>query len=133
VAIRFKNLNQFNRELTIFGKTTVPAEHLKLQKRIALDLLRRIVFRTPVKTGRARGNWQVALGAASGSEIENLDKEGNSTFGAGASEIGTAKPYGLITVFNNVKYIKFLEGGSSSQFPQGMVRVSLAEVEAQFR
>jgi hypothetical protein len=128
----FKNLNQFNRELTIFAKQTIPQEHLKLQKRIALDLLSRIVFRTPVRTGRARGNWQVELGGAGNSAIDRKDKAGSSTVAAGAGVIAGARPFGLITVFNNVDYIKFLEGGSSIQAPAGMVDISLVEVEAQF-
>lgn len=133
MAIRFNNLKSFNREIKTFGVEVVPQDHLKLQKRIAVDLLRRIVFRTPVDTGRARGNWQVARGGGSDSPLEKFDKSGAATFSAGASAIGGAKEFGIITIFNNVNYINILEGGSSNQFPSGMVAVSLAETEAQFR
>jgi len=133
MAIRFKNLKSFNRELEIFGDATVPDEHLKLQKRIALDLLRRIVFRTPVDTGRARGNWQTDLGGGDNSVTERVDPNGGGTISVGAGKIAGAKPFGLITLYNNLDYIKFLEAGSSKQNPSGMVSVSLAEVEAQFR
>lgn len=129
----FKNLNQFNRELTVFAKQTIPAENLKLQKRIALDLLRRIVFRTPVDTGRARGNWQVATGAAGGRSTDTTDKEGGATIGAGSAVVAGARPFGVITIYNNLDYIKFLEGGSSRKSPRGMVAVSITEVEGQFR
>jgi hypothetical protein len=133
MTVRIKNLKMFNREIKQFGVEVVPQEHLKLQKRIAVDLLRRIVFRTPVDTGRARGNWQVARGGGSDSPLEKFDKSGGATFAAGASAIGSTKEFSLITIFNNVNYINILEGGSSSQFPSGMVAVSLAETEAQFR
>lgn len=133
MSVRFRNLRSFNRDLEKFGKVTVPAQSLKLQKRIALDLLRRIVFRTPVDTGRARGNWQTALGASSRSEIDRLDTSGGTSVSVGSAVIAGARPYGVITIFNNVDYIEYLEGGSSQQAPIGMVAVSLAEVEAQFR
>ena len=132
MAVRFKNLSQFNRELKDFGVKVVPERALALQKRIALDLLSRIVFRTPVDTGRARGNWQTALSESGGTAIDAFDKAGTATISAGASIINAAKPFGVISLFNNVDYINSLEGGSSKRFPEGMVRVSLAEVEAQF-
>lgn len=133
MAVRYRNLKSFNREIEIFAKERVPEEHLKLQKRIALDLLRRIVFRTPVDTGRARGNWQVNLGPSDDNAVLSVDTGGAQTLASGAAVVAGAQPYGLITIFNNVEYITFLEGGSSRQSPTGMVEVSLAEVEAQFR
>jgi hypothetical protein len=134
MTIRFRNANQFRRELRKFGQTDVPEEQRILQQRIGLDLLRRIIFRTAVKTGRARGNWQVALGSAgSGSQLELFDTDGNPTLATGAGVIASAPPFSLITLFNNVKYIRKLEAGGSRQHPQGMVAVSLAEVDSQFR
>lgn len=130
MAIRINNLGAFNKEVKIFGEQLMPEAHLKLQKKIALDLLRRIVFRTPVDTGRARGNWQVNLGGALEESQIVTDTSGLPTFAKGAAVVGRAtNPYGVITLFNNVNYIQFLEGGSSRQAPAGMVSVSLAEVE----
>jgi hypothetical protein len=55
---------------------------------------------------------------------------------AGRAVIGRrlsgAQPYGVITLFNNVKYIRNLEDGSSQQAPLGMVKVSIAETNSQF-
>jgi hypothetical protein len=133
MTIRIRNLNAFNREVKAFGEDLMPQEHLALQKTIALDLLRRIIFRTPVDTGRARGNWQVNLGRALDQSVAQVDKNGVVALAQGASAISNAIfPYGVITIFNNVNYITFLEGGSSSQAPTGMVSVSIAETEAQF-
>lgn len=133
MTIRIRNLNSFNREVKAFGEEVMPEEHLALQKKIALDLLRRIVFRTPVDTGRARGNWQVNLGRALEQSLAQVDKNGVVSLAQGASVISSATlPYGLITIFNNVNYITFLEGGSSRQAPSGMVSLSIAEVESQF-
>lgn len=133
MTIRIINLNDFNRELKEFGQDLVPEEHLTLQKTIAIDLLRRIIFRTPVDTGRARGNWQVNRGRALEQSIPQLDKQGVSTLAQGANTITLATlPYGVITIFNNVNYINILEGGGSQQAPTGMVSVSVVETEAQF-
>lgn len=132
MTIRITNLREFNREIKAFGHNTVPKNHVALQKRIALDLLRRIIFRTPVDTGRARGNWQVTLGPADEKSLVTTDPGGAGTLARGAATIAGAQPFGLITVYNNVNYINRLEGGHSQQAPSGMVRLSLTEVEGQF-
>jgi hypothetical protein len=127
MTIKFKNLPEFNKELEIFGKKTVPGDEKRLASRIALDLLRRIVFRNPVDTGRSRGNWQTVVGQSNESQVE-----GGAPLATGAAVIASAPPYSLITIFNNVEYIRKLEEGSSQQAPRGMVRVSVAEVESQY-
>jgi hypothetical protein len=133
MAIRLRNLRQFQRQLRDFGSRVPPEQAKLLQQRIGADLLSRIVFRTPVATGRARGNWQVALGSSSGSEIDNNDKDGNPTIGAGMVAIGSAPAFSVITIFNNVKYIRFLENGGSQKAPRGMVKISIEESRQQFR
>jgi hypothetical protein len=67
---------------------------------LVLDIFRNIQIRTPVDTGRARGNWQV---------------EFNGTQEA--------------TIYNNLPYIERLENGWSQQAPAGFVRVTLSEFE----
>ena len=133
MTIKFTNLKGFTREINAFGRTTMPAEQKILQTRIVLDLLRRIVFRTPVKSGRARGNWQTSLGGATDSVLERFDQTGSNVISLGAQVAGSAPPYSLITLFNNVNYIRKLESGSSRQAPRGMVDLSVAEVESQFK
>lgn len=133
MTIRFKNLKEFQTELKTFGDKEVPQDAVILQKRISLDLLRRIIFRTAVKTGRARGNWQVELGASNSSQLEIFDKDGGPTEATGIGKLAAMRPFGLVSLFNNVKYIRKLENGGSQQHPQGMVKVSVAEVDAQFR
>lgn len=133
MTIRFKNLKKFQTELKVFGQKEVPQESVTLQKRIALDLLGRIIFRNPVKSGRSRGNWQAERGPSNTSVLDTVDKEGNTTLSAGFGKLAGMLPFGLVTLFNNVKYIQKLENGGSQQAPAGMVKVSVAEVDAQFR
>lgn len=132
MPIRIKNAGGFRRALRDFANRKTPEEVQKFQRIIALDLLRRIVFRTPVDTGRARGNWQTTVGNAGSQAVDTVDPSGNAVLSAGAAAIASARPFSVITIYNNVKYIRKLEDGGSKQSPRGMVKVSVAESNAQF-
>lgn len=141
------NLQEFNKEIDAFRKV-VPEKHLALQKKIMLDLLTKIVYRTPVgnpdlwKTkyppagyvgGRARANWQVSLdNEPPAGTVEQEDAAGGNTIAGGIAQISSARPGGVIWLYNNLPYIVRLEFGWSSQAPAGMVRLSVAEIEAAF-
>lgn len=56
------NVREFNQILQDFAHKDVPELVVTIQKKICLDALLRLVDRTPVDTGRARGNWQVTIG-----------------------------------------------------------------------
>ena len=102
---------------------------LLFQKRLALEGLKRVVNRTPVDTGRARGGWQVGR-SDSESDNGNIDGGGASTVASGLSVIDRISiPFGTIVIFNNVEYIVFLEEGSSAQAPQGMVDLTVLELK----
>ena len=104
------------------------------QKKVAFNLLEGIVNMTPVDTGRARGNWMVALGSPDlSSNWEKKDKEGGGTISAGTQTIGNLHDYGAIYLTNNLPYIIALEKGRSQQAPAGMVQVSLDRVTAGLR
>jgi len=92
-------------------------------KKIALDLLRRVIMKNPVKTGRARSGWYPALDGLGGKSPPGGEREGKYV----EHLKGTLDKYVLL--INNVKYIMYLEYGSSSQAPAGMVRVSLREMQ----
>jgi len=96
-------------------------------RKVGLDLLSGIVLRTRVKTGRARGNWQVSINNPITTETENVDKEGSSTISSGGSVIATLSNMTLaqiekIFITNNVKYITMLEE------MDGMVNLTLARI-----
>jgi hypothetical protein len=145
VATRVTNLREFRAEVTKFA-TTVPGQSLLLQKKIAFDLLTKIVLRTPVGNptlwqrppppgyvgGRARANWQVSITEPGRSKPKKVDPAGSETITKGLAQISNAQPFGVIWLYNNLPYIVPLEYGWSSQAPGGMVRLSLAEINAQF-
>lgn len=106
---------------------------------ITLEIFSRVIQRTPVDTGAARGNWQVGI---------NTMPTGTVAAG-GTNNLGSlkGKPVvgNVIWLVNNLPYIGVLEyggypnppktgtktiGGFSKQAPAGMVRVTVQEVSS---
>jgi len=128
---RFNNKNQFFVGLDRF-KDATEQDHANLIRKVAFQLLDLIVRKTPVDTGRARGNWQVAVDTEAGEATVDGGPAGAVT-AIGLSKLASVKAFSTVVIYNNVEYIVFLEEGSSTQAPQGMVQISIAEVESQFR
>lgn len=100
---------------------------------LALRALRGFVLKSPVRSGRFRGNWQVALGAPSNSYDWDLtDAGGGSTVAAGADALKAYKGGISIWITNHLPYAVRLEYGWSQQAPAGMVRVTIAELGGSF-
>ena len=127
-----KNLKSFNQQLNQFSKSLIPADAVLFQKKIALDLLVKIVLRTPVDTGRARGGWQVTIGQPATDSPLALDKDGGATIAKGKKVIESVGFGQVIYISNNVTYIRALEEGWSKRSADGMVQVSLNEMEGIF-
>jgi len=143
----FRNLGAFNRFIVRQKRDMLPEEFTRFHKRIALEVFRRVIFRSPVGNpslwanpgsappgyvgGRFRGNWQISLSLNS-SETGNTDASGAATVAQGFGSLaGVRDTRGrTIWIFNNVPYAQRLEQGWSSQAPGGIVSVTLAEVEA---
>lgn len=95
----------------------------------ALDLSRRVILRTPVDTGRARGNWIPSINVVSTETTLTTDQSGAATIGEAAS-VSSRTSGNIFYLTNNLPYIRKLEFGSSQQSPAGMVRVSIQELLA---
>jgi len=122
-----KNLDSFNKALEKTIQTLPIEGALRLQRMISLEALKRIVLKTPVDTGRARGNWQTTINIPAVGE-----KWDNTNIAAGATIIGTLKSFGTIFISNNLVYILPLEHGHSKQAPHGMVAVTIEELRMMF-
>lgn len=122
----------FEVALNRFVKETVPEKHSQLVRAVSLQVLNGVVLKSPVDTGRMRGNWIVSVNAESRATSANTDKSGQETINSGLAVIGGAPAFARIVVQNNLPYAGRLEDGHSRQAPQGMVRLTVAEVEAQF-
>ena len=103
-------------------------------KRVALEAFDRIIKRTPVDTGRARGNWFITVSPVAGGEVtEVADEDGGNTLARGLGALNGYEQrgdYEVITIYNNLPYILRLENGySQKKAPAGMVAVTIAELE----
>jgi len=120
-------MGSFSIDLEQFaGKAVKNAD--QVTRKIALGVFRGVELKTPVKTGRARGNWQVTTGSPASGTVDATDPSGGRVLGEIASKCTAWDPKtGAIYLTNNLPYIERLENGSSTQAPSGMVAVTIAE------
>jgi len=98
-------------------------------KKIALELFSNIVYKSPVLTGRFRANWNCSIGSVDKSTSEATDKEGSGAIGRVRAEVTKYTLDGRsIYLANSLPYAERLENGWSDQAPQGMVRLSIIEI-----
>lgn len=86
-----------------------------------------LALTTPVRTGRARANWQASIGAP----VYTNDEPPVEGSGQASTELVKSRSRavifswrvgkGPINIANGVPYIKKLEAGSSTQAPHGML------------
>ncbi|ARO24744.1 hypothetical protein TAL182_CH02998 [Rhizobium sp. TAL182] len=114
------------------NELTDEAMQLVTQK-LALQALSGVVLKSPVDTGRFRGNWNVSIDTADRSVSDATDKGGSGTIAKGSAVINTVPPYRVIWLSNNLPYARRLETGWSKQAPAGVVALTLAELESQLR
>lgn len=121
-----------------------------LHKKVSADLFRRVILKTPVDTGRARGNWMIGINTIPQTVSEDANgKEAlrNVTTGISGIKLGDTA-----VLANSVEYVGALEyggypnppkkgswdkkrkewviksaGGYSKQAPVGMVRTTIEE------
>lgn len=115
-----------------------------VRKKVAVKLYDSIVKKTPVDTGRARGNWQISIGHDATETVNREDKKALGTVSAYKGEetgkLQNVKGDETIYISNNLPYIAKLEyggygdnspsgkteNGFSKQAPNGMVGVTVA-------
>lgn len=124
------NLASFVAEVKGFREREVDKAAVELVKKITLEALRRLVQKTPVDTGRARGNWQTTIHAPAAGQTG--PRMAGAVEGEANGVLSTLPPYEVVYLTNNVPYIERLDDGWSVQAPDGMVRPTLRELEAMF-
>ena len=133
-------MTSFAQQLNAFGEKAKVKQEQALRK-VSFELFSRVIMRTPVKTGRLRGNWQATTDKPAQSEVNRDDNQApTNQRGVGSSSAKQAMEelvlgIGNPTVFhltNPLPYARVIEYGDphgSEQAPQGMVRVSVAEFQ----
>ena len=105
------------------------AAHDKITRAATLELFSGVIKGTPVDTGRARGNYQVSVGAPAAGELDREDPSGAQAIADVQQK--TPPGAGQVTLLtNNLPYIEALERGSSTQAPEGMVRKNVDRVQS---
>jgi len=110
-------------------------------RKIALEMFRKIILKSPVDTGRFRGNWQLAIGSVPNGTLELDDKTGTATIAKGAATALGFNAGETIFFANNLPYARRLEeggypdgpkveNGRSSQAPNGMVALTVQEFQS---
>lgn len=105
----------------------------QVTQKLALQALSGVVLKSPVDTGRFRGNWNVSVDLRDDTTTDATDKDGSATIAKGQGVITAIPPYRTIWLTNNLPYARRLETGWSQQAPAGMVALTLAELESQLR
>lgn len=95
---------------------------------IALAMLNEIVLRSPVDTGRFRGNNIVSIGSPVHTNTASLDPGGDETINRGLSVMSGLEPFTQLFLQNNLPYAEKLETGHSKQAPAGIYAVSFNSV-----
>ena len=103
----------------------------QLVRASALGLGAAIVQKSPVDSGRFRGNWQYGAGQINFSTDAPEDKTGSIAIGKIAMGLQGWKRGETIFVTNSLPYAKRLEYDAwSKQATAGMVRISVMEFKA---
>tara|TARA_R110000851_G_scaffold12997_5_gene44699 strand:- start:9680 stop:10075 length:396 start_codon:yes stop_codon:yes gene_type:complete len=102
-------------------------------RRTEAEVAERIIRRTPVQTGTARGNWNSSLNSPDRSINNTADRNGSRQTRKAKVVLQKAELNDTFYLTNALPYVSELERGSSTQAPQGMVALSVAEHEAIFK
>ncbi|SET28223.1 HK97 gp10 family phage protein [Thorsellia anophelis] len=99
-------------------------------KMLGLRVLSSLVMKSPVDTGRFRGNWHVSFNKEDMTQFENLDKTGAIVISTGQAALDAFNSgVEAIYIQNSLPYAIELEDGHSKQAPRGMVRITAIEIQ----
>ncbi len=128
-----ESVKKFNKKVEKVSNNFTTTQVVLFHKKLAFEAFRRVILRTPVDTGRARGNWQASIGTPIGGILEITSKGFAGAAAKQFAKVKDLKPFNVIFLTNNLPYILVLEGGDhSDQAPQGMVSVTLQELSSIF-
>lgn len=125
------NTVSFKADLDKFAKKTEVNIETVVRK-IAFEIYIGVTKKTPVDTGRAKGNWNIGTGSIDLSINENASSTAQGSAGRlSEPKKGTGKK--AIYISNNLPYINALENGSSEKAPNGMVSLTMNEMNRMVR
>lgn len=100
----------------------------KTAAEVETEVMTLVIMRSPVDTGRFRGNWQTSVGFAATGAIERIGAQPSIEEMRGV--ISALKGGRVSFLSNNLPYGRRLEfDGWSDQAPAGMVRRTVSEYQ----
>lgn len=111
----------------------------ELKQKVALELVKILVFETPVDTSKALSNWRASLGEGLDNAIEAIypgshgstrSASGLEAISRAEAEIKRSKPGETVAIFNAAPHIRRLNEGYSSQAPAGFIEVAVLKAQA---
>jgi hypothetical protein len=99
-----------------------------------IELFNRVIQKSPVDTGRFRANWNCSIGSPDLSTSQAIDPSGSGAISKATSTVVSYTLNGQsVFLTNNLPYADRLENGWSKQAPNGMVRLSMMEIQNSVR
>lgn len=97
---------------------------------VAKEAFHRVVDRTPVASGAARGGWVAGVNDLPQGVETPLDPDGAATIAKINAVVDTAKVGDVVAIVNQTDHAGKLEYGYSKKAPAGMVRITIMETES---
>lgn len=99
-------------------------------KKAEIRVFESVIMKSPVDTGRFRGNWIATTGTPSFMYYDDLkDKPGRVTKAAARRVINESQIGGITYLVNNLPYAMKIEYGWSKQAPSGVVRTTVLDFQ----
>ena len=120
--------NKFRADIAKFNNKSKKAQDMFVQK-VVLEIDKRLVFKSPVDTGRFRNNWNISN--AIPDLTTTTSPSPNLTQSRSATQIFSIKANGQTVYITNAlpyAYRIEYEGWSKVKAPRGVVRVTIAEM-----
>ena len=121
--------SRFDLQLDEFINKVVPEKQTAFFRKVVLEVGRKLLDKSPVDTGRFRGNWYVGINAPDRTVSEETDKTGAKSRARARKVIERLEAGDVAIISNNLPYALMLEYGWSNQAPQGMAAITVEEVK----
>lgn len=125
------SIQSFGKELNDFSKRTGVDLDVSIVK-VALSIFDGVTKKTPVATGRAKGNWNLSVGFMNTSVDETAKSTEPLGRPAKAPSLAMYRNLKPIYITNSLPYINRLEHGHSKQArsPDGMLTLTINEIRS---
>lgn len=114
MAIQSTNIGVFVKAVRTEIEIQGFKEFRLFKKKITKTAFNRIVDRTPVDTGRLKGNWAVGVSNIPGTvDVNKFDKGGEGVKAEGRAVIDSSSGlFDDIFIVNNINYLEFVHDGT---------------------